>query len=195
MLTRSTRRHCWRLEGYVFIARHCLQLAEASAQVWHSAAHALLLMQEHAKHLADSSRADRSVQEQDADLSGATSGTAQQQQLHREGGSGKARGGSKQLGRKHGAALLVKRGSSADGTGAGALAEAGGSSLSIAQGAGLRADADATDMSNGDADQSGSQRGSTAQLDQHARQQVSIGCFPSTTCAASSLSTPAVADA
>jgi hypothetical protein len=92
-------------------------------------------------------------------------GTAQQEQLRRGGNS-------KQLGRKHGAALLPKRGASSDEASTGASAGGGDSRLSIAQRAGLRSDVGATDISTGSGSLDSSQLGGTAQLDQHARQQV-----------------------
>ena len=102
----------------------------------------------HAKHLADSIRADRSVREQDA-----LAAVAQhQKQLQQKGSSGG--GSSKQLGRKQGAALLPQRTSAADAAVAGASAGTGNGSVRTG------------------GDQSGSQLGSTAQLDPHAQQQV-----------------------
>ena len=134
----------------------------------------LCALQEHAKHLADSSRAERSVREHGAN-------TAQQKQLGRKSSSNNSNGSSKQLGRKHGAALLPKRGSSSDETSTGVSAGGGDSHLSIAQRAGLRSDVGTTGISTSGSSQDGGQLGGTAQLDQHARQQV---------CAQLSLVTP-----
>ena len=80
----------------------------------------------------------------------------QQKQLRQEGSSGK--GNSNQLDRKQGAALLPKRTSSAGDAAAGASAGTGNGSVRTG------------------GTQSGSQLGSTAQLDPHAQQQVYVEC-------------------
>lgn len=99
----------------------------------------------------------------------------QQKQLRQEGSSGK--GNSNQLGRKQGAALLPKRTSSAADAAAGAAAATGNGTVSTAQRAGSRADVGASDARTSDGNQSSSQLGSTARLDQHAQQQV-WSCLP-----------------
>lgn len=139
------------------------------------------ILQEHAKHVANSDRADRSVREEGgaaAEIGAGGSANAAQQKLGDSGSSDSIA----QSQRKHGAALLPKRngdrGSSVDEEAAAASGGGGGSSsLSLAQRAELRADAAA--KGGGGAAQG---RGSAAGLDQHARQQVQhagglLSCF------------------
>lgn len=157
-------------------------------------------LQEHAKHLADSVRADRSVREEGAAPTGPAAAGGRGSVAEQRADGGGSSGSGKQSGRKHGAALLPRRGKGRESVaGSGAVdrlsngSDGGGQSL--AQRAGLRGDEAAVDggsgSSNGSTDLDGSlsqgggasdgdssgnsgtgKGANSAELDPHARQQV-----------------------